>query len=298
MKIHPAIDLVQVNGNRIQMRSPAESFTFKEASQLGDFFPIPPAAVSSATLADDLREKILVYLRKKSILIDEHEPLPPFQDRMMAGLDFLARFYRNSVEQDYERPEINRFCALGESEAAIEFESLAKEVGLDIHKSYEKDPKTLHICFSDSENYSYFRQMNQRFQAEGIPALYVQLNMNSCVLGPLVFPGVTPCYECYYHRLRSNLHFVDEFDAIEDLLPTQEKPNPRAQARLASVILLSEATKASQGLFHLSLVAKSLEYNLMTYEQRISPILKLPRCPVCGSSRLSKGPTPSIRDLK
>jgi bacteriocin biosynthesis cyclodehydratase domain-containing protein len=298
MKIHPAIDLVQVSGNRLQLRSPAESFTFKEASQLGDIFPVPPAATSSGALTDDLREKIVSYLRKKSVLLDEHEPLPLFRDRMVAGLDFLARFYRNSVEQDYDRPEIKRFCSLGASEAAVEFERLAREAGLDIHKSYANEPKTLHICFSDAENYSYFRQMNQRFQAEKIPGLYVQLNMNSCVLGPLVFPDVTPCYECYYHRLRSNLHFVDEFDAIENLLETPEKPAPLAQSRLASVIVLSEAAKASQGLFHLSLVAKSLEYNLMTYEQRISPILKLPRCPVCGSSRLSRQPTPSVRDIK
>lgn len=114
----------------------------------------------------------------------------------------------------------------------------------------------------------------------------------SAMLGPVVIPGETACWECLRRRVLANQSNVDESATLQSALLSGESAARRSLALpgTASVLggLISlEAIKVISGYAPSMLVGRQLELSLVTYEAKMHSIVRLPWCPVCGSASAS-----------
>lgn len=107
-------------------------------------------------------------------------------------------------------------------------------------------------------------------------ALFLPYCLDATVveIGPLVFPRRTACYKCYELRRQGAEVFCSD---------------SRSQMRWSPPIgvewLCLEIVKALSRFVEPVTREHVWRFNLVTGEVRIHPVLKLPRCPVCGLSR-------------
>lgn len=106
-------------------------------------------------------------------------------------------------------------------------------------------------------------------------------------VGPLVIPGETACYECL--RARQNSHMTDptaarapETRGFEDQRLAGSHPS---MARVSGELAAMEVLKF-HGKLPMWRVGTMIEMNLMAPSLAVRKVLKVPRCTVCGPTRL------------
>ncbi|MET3133254.1 bacteriocin biosynthesis cyclodehydratase domain-containing protein [Oxalobacteraceae bacterium GrIS 1.11] len=143
---------------------------------------------------------------------------------------------------------------------------------------------TLVVACADEENHAFFRSLNQQAIEAKLPTLYVALDWHIVRCGPLVIPQANACYECYFHRVSATRLHAEEFSAHGKVDNILYRPVP---SKLS--IHWAIAVSMSQILSYLSGIAPDLhlspirEVDALKGEVFSSHLLKLPRCPVCGS---------------
>lgn len=109
----------------------------------------------------------------------------------------------------------------------------------------------------------------------GLPLLIYRSYPLSVALGPLIVPGETGCLHCLLQRERA-------VRGIEDLGTVGVSEHSGAMNfPFALDILAFEAVRWLAGA-DVSTLAKVWRLDLLTASTHISPVLKLPRCEVCG----------------
>lgn len=99
--------------------------------------------------------------------------------------------------------------------------------------------------------------------------------LNTAVeVGPLVIPRQTACYKCYEFRRQA----VDGFQLDE--VGTFRRPSP-----IGLDWLCLEAIKALTWITEPATKGHLWRMDILTGEAKLHPVLKLPRCPVCGVHR-------------
>ncbi|NPV69309.1 MAG: TOMM precursor leader peptide-binding protein [Firmicutes bacterium] len=143
------------------------------------------------------------------------------------------------------------------------------------------------VC-QDHPAVSIYRAINAASLREGVRWLRTALDGFEAQLGPSVLPRDTACYTCYEKRVRGNWPHYDENLAFEEYLASGNAPadygclTPIAGflGHVASI----ECLKLLTGFSYPSTSGKMWVFNVNTFEAKSHPILKLPRCPSCGSS--------------
>ena len=116
-------------------------------------------------------------------------------------------------------------------------------------------------------------------------------------LGPAVLPGQTACYKCFELRFKSKLESLDAYGAFEDYInainpPTKDfgclPPVIEMAANMAAleVVRLADpdGTPTSGG--------QLITFDTRSFESAAHPVLKIPRCPACGSA--NERPSPRV----
>lgn len=151
------------------------------------------------------------------------------------------------------------------------------------------DKRALLLVCADDENFGLFRKMNARAIAAGIPSLYLGIDWSTVQCGPLVLPKATACYECYFHRVRTTRKFVAEFDVRSNPENILYRAVP---GKLALQFAVAEASRLI--LQYLSGTLENLhqsvfsEIDSLSGEISRSRILRLPRCPACGTANTAR----------
>jgi bacteriocin biosynthesis cyclodehydratase domain-containing protein len=153
---------------------------------------------------------------------------------------------------------------------------------------YAEKRALLLVC-SDFENFSLFRTVNSKAVERCIPTLYLGIDWGTVQCGPLVIPKATACYECYFHRVRTTRRFVAEFDV-------RSKPENILYNALPSKLTLQfGVAEASRMIFqYLSGTLENLnqsifsEIDSLSGEIHRSRVLRLPRCPSCGTANTAR----------
>ncbi len=164
-------------------------------------------------------------------------------------------------------------------------------------KSCQSTDTSLIIACSDRCNHGQFREINALALAAGQPVLYVALDWHVAVCGPLVIPGATACYECYYHRVRSTRRHYDEFVAREQASSVLVLAEPnRVAAHWAASLAISHALgylADASGEMHLCPIR---EADVLHATVERSWLLKLPRCAACGRANGTAPKRSPVRD--
>jgi bacteriocin biosynthesis cyclodehydratase domain-containing protein len=130
---------------------------------------------------------------------------------------------------------------------------------------------------------SVARAFNEVALATGTPWLLAQVRGFDGLVGPVVFPGETACFECLQRRIEANLSSPGEYEqyreALEPSFASVGLPSfSRAVAGYASVDLLYLLAYGQSFT-----VERTLAVNFLNLSVEVNEVLKLPRCPACGT---------------
>lgn len=131
---------------------------------------------------------------------------------------------------------------------------------------------------------------NELSQNHGISLMNCQLSGSEAVIGPFIVPGQTACLMCHHLRVTRNLDFYQEYRSWEDWIATNG--NRRAETGALAPFTEMVAGMAALELFkHVSgfhepeTYGRFITVSALTLEILTHQVLKLPRCPACGSGR-------------
>jgi bacteriocin biosynthesis cyclodehydratase domain-containing protein len=122
-------------------------------------------------------------------------------------------------------------------------------------------------------------------------------------VGPLFVPRETACSACYRARLDANVSSYDRYISVMAPIRAGRVARARADdldpaiaaiaASLAALeVVLFFAARASESQVRPSLYGAFADYSLLTHTTTVHRVLKLPRCPACGTQAWGQ---PTIR---
>ncbi|MCX6217966.1 TOMM precursor leader peptide-binding protein [Spirosoma sp.] len=141
------------------------------------------------------------------------------------------------------------------------------------------------VVTSDFGGHQLMREFNKFAVDNKIPFMPVVLSNLKGYVGPFVMPGETACLECYLGR--SNAQQRDyvtsrtvELAAYEGQIVSGFHPS---MASILGDIAAFELFKQFGRIMQTWNAGTVLEINLLKTEMKPRKVLKLPRCPVCGT---------------
>jgi len=123
----------------------------------------------------------------------------------------------------------------------------------------------------------------------GIMSMSGHLEGLDAVVGPIVVPGQTACWNCWRLRQLANEEHPQAAHALQTSL-LSHRPTPRTRTYLAPMpsllghLLAMEATKLISRYTPSGLVGRLLVQNLVTLETTIHTAVRMPWCEVCGGA--------------
>lgn len=164
----------------------------------------------------------------------------------------------------------------------------------------ERDsPDTLVVATSDWNDLELFRRENARAVRAKQPITFIARTDSEIVTGPFVVPGETACFECYHRRLEYNVNFPAEFAAYARVVTERAGSGERAESTiargLAEFLVRRHVLAATKRLSAILEPGVILSFDCMFLRVRRTPVLKVPRCGICG--RRVEKPRRTIRDL-
>ena len=130
----------------------------------------------------------------------------------------------------------------------------------------------------------------------GVTSLFGHLDGLDAVVGPVVVPGQTACWNCVRLRQLANADHPEEAHALQaSLLSARPSPRPRTYlAPMASLLghcLALEAIKTVSRYTPSYLVGRVLVQNLVTLGTTLHSVIRMPWCEICGGA--AEGGNPS-----
>lgn len=244
-------------------------------------------AVSVRGVLTSLLNKKVIYLNGA----DQHS-VPPDS--------FFQLVNNGDSRSDADFRPANHICKIiGNGRAHDELVRLAREVGFRLSEDTDA-ACTVILVAADTPNHQLFRDVNRSMSVpSGVPTIFAFID-GRVVRLMRVLPGATACFECMHHRMRAGKTFWREFDAATSgaALWYQDQPaEPVLQAHQLAAATLMQATLMLAGQVHDLHHNAIIELDSYGQAQTRSPVLKLPRCPVCGPGAASQ-PMPPIYTTK
>ncbi|MFN2397760.1 MAG: TOMM precursor leader peptide-binding protein [Gemmatimonadaceae bacterium] len=151
------------------------------------------------------------------------------------------------------------------------------------------DDVTLLLVTANADELQLLDAAARMAEARQFRYMVAHLEGLSAILGPVVIPGETACWECLRHRRLANEGSFGESAALQAALMSgetamrQSLTPPGAASFLGGLIAL-EAIKVISDYAPSQLVGRQLEFNLVTYDAKMHGLVRLPWCTVCGGA--------------
>lgn len=135
------------------------------------------------------------------------------------------------------------------------------------------------VAVAESPRPDLFERVNRRAIETGTPWLHAQVFGYDAILGPTVYPGQTPCYDCLRER-------VEATGDGELSLPSQADVRGAGQ-HLPAASHLAAGFLETELLHQLSdgvgfLLGRAVTVNLFDLSLNASAVSRRPRCDTCG----------------
>ena len=114
-------------------------------------------------------------------------------------------------------------------------------------------------------------------------------------IGPLIVPYETACFHCLELRKAGNLSFYDDFITTQRLLKAQAVSLGNLNITLGYELLAVEVIKILTNFSRPMTYGSVFSFDLVTFEGKLHPVLKIPRCPECSNVARNQ-PTINIWD--
>lgn len=306
--VDAAVHIVRLADGRLQIRTPRERFTIGvQASLAVDLLRLcdgtrPVDAIVTAMAAQGHSEQhtrsLCTYLTRRAVL--NTAPPEDFEDLLLAHARYLAQPMGGGTSSTPVALADRLVQVAGDGHLA---EAVCAELALlGIPCVGGFDPRrtdiALIVACSDYQNHDAFRNFNRAAVTMGRPMLFACVAETRIRVGPLVVPGDTACFDCFYHRLRANLSFRDEFDSFVVHNAVLEELGIDSHAgiygRTLAGFVCAQIVNFLLDAFQHCVADRFVEWGLIDLETTQGRILRLPRCETCGAAR--HAPAPAARD--
>lgn len=141
------------------------------------------------------------------------------------------------------------------------------------------------MVFADRPNPGLLEVVNRTAYDHGTPWIVAQACGYDGIVGPLIVPGESSCYECFRRRREANLPEADEYGAFEEAADRrQESPGPDVRAFERVVAGLGTVDALNYLTYGFGFTAgRIVHYDFATFSMEVNDVLPMPRCPVCGT---------------
>ncbi|MFC7332376.1 TOMM precursor leader peptide-binding protein [Rhodocista pekingensis] len=160
-------------------------------------------------------------------------------------------------------------------------------------------PDSLIVACADLPDLTLFAEVNATAQHHGVRCTFIHRMISRLIVGPLVIPGETACFNCYLERRKAVLSYPDEDAAHLRAVAERLRSGITLPSRLAAGLVESLAARhlmaAAAGAYDVAEPGVLQSMDLLTLASSRQPILKLPRCRICGRS--ASRPARAVRTL-
>ena len=163
------------------------------------------------------------------------------------------------------------------------------------HASNVPDATFVVDC-QDRQNPQQFSATNAFAVQQGLPCFFVYREVSRIVVGPLVVPRQSACYQCYSARLEANAPFPAEHAAYQTYAATETQPRPSQVAvGLVNYLLARAVLCTVTGAYELFEPGVIYSYDFVSLDTSTQRVLKVPRCEAC--SKVAGKPMRSVRSV-
>jgi ribosomal protein S12 methylthiotransferase accessory factor len=133
----------------------------------------------------------------------------------------------------------------------------------------------------------------------GVPSLFGHLEGLDAVVGPVVVPGETACWNCARLRQLATSKDPEVAHALQDSLLARRlvsriRTYLAPMAPLLGHLLALEALKILSQYTSSDLIGRLLVQNLVTFETTVHAIIRMPWCEICGGARVGEIPASDL----
>lgn len=280
--IDPAVDILEHDDGTVRFRAPGSDFAMRDPVGLvrrvtrqcregatGD------ALVALSTEPDErqaVEAMVGVLCQRRILTTDTHCAT---QEPLVEWLRHYAGVQRTSVLPDMQIEGNGRLhAALTRSLRGAGF-TVRNEDELNAGKV-----AACRIAACDHANMDWLRERNRTAVVQGQAFLPVWLDRSSVHWGPMIVPGSTGCLECAWHRGQAlqRQGFVDI--ACETAGSSASSP---CLAEFAALLAGTELLRWALGAHVDTEIGMAWCFDMLKMNFSGSKVLRLPRCPVCGS---------------
>ncbi|MEM6477696.1 MAG: TOMM precursor leader peptide-binding protein [Pseudomonadota bacterium] len=226
-----------------------------------------------------VRQAINVVLTNNHVETAAPAAMRPFQIYWSElGLDWPA------AAQLMEHSNIH-VIPVGMVNAQIVLQGLAS-MGL---KSDAARPATMSIVVTEDYEHPALGQINQAFHERGAPWLLMKPSGLIPLVGPLIRPRETACWECLVFWMRHNREvesYVSRKAGGAGPLMTSKARVPLGESQSASFALLQLARYLATGQAAY-IQSRITAFDTLTGDQSTHPVNRRPQCPICGDPALA-----------
>jgi len=280
------------------------------------------------------RKQLDAVVRRLSVaeLITDPTATLPRGDPLSEVATALEVFAASNGEQGhlaFRTLQQQRLALVGEQDIACRIRELLVDSGVGSVEwiGGEADPEriremrpTFLIQSSPAPDYCACLEINALAFELHFPWLAAWIEDPHLIVTHVVAPGETACFECLLTRQRRNYQHYEADLAYEQYQRLRREPGVRqgASATIEADVengaaVYTQATSpfaahllaglaATRAIGHLvglipgPPVPFLLEFSLQRLDSTTHPVLRLPRCPTCGTSAVRQGPAPFVLD--
>lgn len=255
---------------------------------------------AGALFADqnNTHEKIIRALTERGMLIAMEES-QQINGTLMAVYDFVTR--RAISAGDVKTPAAGtlKVDVVGKGVIADAARKSLAKIDLLASDDAGQSGENLTLVCADFDNFPLFEQENRRCVADGKPFSFIWKSGSRILVGPFVRPRQTACFHCYKERRESNIQFIEEFEAAVTQSESEAgelDDGIGILGGLVEFIVARHITFARNKVTSLVKPGEIYSFHLVTGASKNHPVVKLPRCGVCGRGR-EDALARAVRDL-
>lgn len=279
--IHPDAHWVKIDKDRVQLRQPdGTHITFDQhATDITNALnALRSPSIDPDVVDADIMKQLKELLNSRGLLVNESYASTSQFKRL------LDMHGAPAIRIDSESlPTTISF--LGKGKLA----SLAKKslVNAGVQVVEDDDNTSLLIAISDQDDYDFLGKANTKAVENNQPILFFRWAQQRFVIGPFVIPKQTACLECANKRELGSSLFPDELKGYrtENVSSMPNYGGGPVLDELASALITRHVMTILGGNFDLAGPSNLLRINPVTLEIKYAPILRLPRCSVCGNHK-------------
>lgn len=240
----------------------------------------------------DMVAEVTALLMERKVLVANRGPSDDWLESILEYV-LAASSRRTGPSALVEKARGHSFSIRGQGWLAGVVADACRLAGLPIADGTDGD---CIVAVADRIAHDQFSAVNRDACEAGTPVVFFWREVSRIICGPLVLPGQSACFECYRTRVRANIRFGAEFDALAALPPDGRDHLGSALAEgAARAFVARQLFAVAAEAYDLFEPNALYSYDALMLKLDRQALLRVPRCKTCGVLR--EEPVRAIRTL-